>query len=257
MSFFLLSRSCSLRDLDSFSSLPHELQKSLIFFDIDETIFMPNTSFIYGFNKTDKFMDYLSTWENQSLVKNISDIMESDYYNSKVFLIENNITRQTIESLMKNNFVVASTARGMNEEDHWLDVIPNLHANGVFFDDFAELNFSNYKEGVFFVGSSKLKANQSYKVSKYFEEVLCKNERKLTKTFANIKLDRICKEKWYLNMVLVDNTRKNDVKFCEFFEQNATMKNYRTGSFVYLKSETLIKDEAMLYQFADIVKRLN
>jgi len=141
-------------DLPSFRDIPSQLN-SVIFFDIDETIIIPNTSFIYGINSTDNFVLYLSKTLSPSLFNAYQTLFELSYYTAPVRLVEGQITLQTLSKLLDSgNHVHGLTARDFNGQ-YTPILFEHLKNLGVEFSavDPALKSFPN-KDGIIFANNT-------------------------------------------------------------------------------------------------------
>ncbi|CAE7706057.1 unnamed protein product [Symbiodinium sp. CCMP2592] len=135
-----------------------DLQGGYAFFDIDETILMPRTPFIYGMPKTDAFLKSLGHCEREALVW-IGPQMEEAYYAAPLQLVVQGLP-SVVRSLRQHGWhVYAATSRSTGDvpwDWHNDVVIEFLQAAGVEFspleDKFAHLGNATSIGGIFFVG---------------------------------------------------------------------------------------------------------
>jgi len=129
--------SCQIMEIETISAiLPLVQDESYIFFDVDETLIIPKTNFVYGLSKCDEFIDAIKGQfrDNAELLNQILRKMEELYYKSDVVLVEDQLTRDTIDILKneRNCKVFGITSRGINEQYSEL-VLPHLMNFGIAF----------------------------------------------------------------------------------------------------------------------------
>lgn len=89
-----------------------------IFFDIDETIVMPDTPFIYGMPKSDAFLSALGPCERR-VMSDLAQRMEAAYYAAPLTLVDAGLPSLISELQNAGKQVLALTSRGMGDAYDW------------------------------------------------------------------------------------------------------------------------------------------
>jgi len=144
-----------IRKLEKLSEIPI-IPNSIVFFDLDETIIIPKTHFIYGIPRSDNFTSKLKYIYSDSMYKNITKQMENIYYSSKVELVENELTLSFLDQLKQNNCtIIGLTSRSYNEP-HTQDLMQNLERLNISFTKtFQPFSYINveFTNGIIFSSS--------------------------------------------------------------------------------------------------------
>merc|ERR1712216_66713 len=129
-----------------------------VFFDIDETIVMPHTPFIYGMPESDAFLDALGPCERR-LLPELGPRMEAAYFGAPETLVDEDLPQLISDLQRSEKHVWALTARTSAADNHmWHNdiVIDYLLKTGVLFSPLppsvAHLGNDTQVGGIFFSG---------------------------------------------------------------------------------------------------------
>ena len=122
------------RGVTSIAHLRGALTEPHIFFDIDETILMPDTPFISGMPGTDAFLQNLGSCE-QKLLPHLEKGMEAAYYSAAETLVDPGLPSLIADLRGSGRRVLALTSRAHKGKYGWHNdvVIDALVAAGVRF----------------------------------------------------------------------------------------------------------------------------
>lgn len=201
---------------------------SAIFLDIDETLIMPKTNFIYGTTKTENFIKGLVQKYNRNTLDIIFQKMEEHYYQSKVIPVESHQTLKFLKHLHhKNVKIFGLTARNYNSP-YTNQLLKNLKDLGIHFSQFQN-PFEDYQvifqNGIFFANNT----NKGVVIKRFLEK------------FSDFTPKKI---------YFVDDQRKN----CEDVNEILKFMNIPFISFHYRAAEENIKESEMNDQLNEILK---
>lgn len=120
--------------IDALRNLLNQDAAMHVFFDLDETLVMPNTPFIYGMHGSDAFTNEMSSCEKEAM-NQLGPRMEAAYYSAPLQLVDPGLPA-LIASLRKGGRSVwALTSRTLGDKYEWhtQKVVEFLVAEGVFF----------------------------------------------------------------------------------------------------------------------------
>lgn len=111
-----------------------------VFIDIDETLVLPKTPFIYGLPKSDAYMSHLSLTCDEETVGKLAGVMEDTYYDSPIQLVDEDFPGfiHNLQIMMDKDVVkvFGLTSRGNNEpidKARNLKLIDALQQHGIQF----------------------------------------------------------------------------------------------------------------------------
>jgi len=137
------------------------LSEQYIFFDVDETLVMPDTPFIYGLPGSDAFLKKLQTAECPSY-NNLTKRMEEAYYNARETLVDPDMPALIAGLRSQDKQVFALTSRSLNSSVSWHNdvVLRALDRYGVSFSELSPRTTSPAVRrstigGVIFAGSEE------------------------------------------------------------------------------------------------------
>uniref|UniRef100_A0A0G4HR78 FCP1 homology domain-containing protein n=1 Tax=Chromera velia CCMP2878 TaxID=1169474 RepID=A0A0G4HR78_9ALVE len=132
--------------------------KDYFFFDIDETVLLPNTTFVYGLPATDRFLASLGTCEKAALPA-VLPLMERAYYSSHEMLIDQDLPN-VIRGLQERGHSISGLTSRCTEDAacawHNEVVFESLDRFGVVFSD-VHSNNSEWQRGVFFASDEDVR----------------------------------------------------------------------------------------------------
>eukprot|EP00298_Acanthocystis_sp_HF-20_P000194 c10247_g1_i1.p1 GENE.c10247_g1_i1~~c10247_g1_i1.p1 ORF type:complete len:261 (+),score=92.57 c10247_g1_i1:88-870(+) len=143
------------------STLELLVNSEYIFFDIDETLVMPITPFIYGLPKSDAFVSALDSCE-MKFIRELSHKMEDAYYLAPLQLVDPELPTFINQLRNSGKKVFALTSRHLSDEEPTqtqnLKLLQNLNDFGIQFSHIQNhvnnTSYSNTTIGtIFWAGS--------------------------------------------------------------------------------------------------------
>lgn len=180
---------------DDIGTLHDALVEDTVFFDIDETLLMPETPFIYGMPSSDSFLNRLGQCE-RSMLDDLSERMEEQYYTAPIGLVDPGIP-SLISGLQKaGKRVFALTSRCPDDpkyERHNHVEVEVLRRSQIHFSPLGQdvQKFGNDTDvgGIFYACSSDKSQLISKVVSKGTPVALVDNTlNKLTTALDNLRV---------------------------------------------------------------------
>ncbi|CAE7386706.1 unnamed protein product [Symbiodinium natans] len=131
------------------------LEATVIFFDLDETLVMPRTTFIYGLPRTDMFLKQMNPCFSKAFEElDLGRKMEEEYYHAPLALVHSKLP-STIKALhSRGASVYGLTSRSAEDRNYsWHNqiVLDFLFQNGIVFSKSLTSD-----TGVFFAGDEKI-----------------------------------------------------------------------------------------------------
>lgn len=207
--------------------LQYVKDNSLVFFDVDETLIIPKTQFIYGIPHSELFMKKLNKNFSPQEVSQILKRMEEEYYKSKVELVEDNVMEVLNTLEMKHGCeIFGLTARGWNEQytTQFLKNLKDLKLEfSILIPDYHDPNFE-FKKGILFVNHQ-----DKGDVLKKF----------LTKSFENQEKD----------IYFIDDLFENCTQVYRKFQDSP----FKIHVFHYIGSYSKITEKEMEIQLKNII----
>lgn len=203
---------------------------SVVFLDLDETIIIPKTNFIFGTKKTEKFIKDIQYKYSKTTLELIFQKMEEEYYNSSVIPVESFITLKFLKHLQNNNIKIFGLTARSYHSVHTRKLLSNLKELGIHFSQ-IQSNFEDEKvvfhNGIFFANET----NKGEVIKKFFEE------------YSDFQPSKI---------YFLDDQLKN----CKDVKETLSHFTIPFITIHYQAAERNISEEGMLEQFQKIIKSI-
>ena len=191
-----------------------DLDLHYVFFDIDETLVMPNTTFIYGLPNTDTFLtnikqhEYLSQYYNYITTK-----MENEYYDSNIIVVNSNLPNLINYLRQHTQGVFGLTSRYFNFE-HNQQLFEGMRKFGINFTRLSQTSLDNLFSNKNVTNCVDLR-NISDIGTIIFRTNVCKNKWKIISKFTHY-LQNNRNTDHYNKAILVDNTKSKCINALEY-----------------------------------------
>lgn len=211
--------------------LPEIKENSIVFFDVDETIIIPETQFIYGIPHSDQFIKKLKKDFSPEKVVKILKKMEEEYYQSEVNFVEEDVLNVLTDLKYKSYCeIFGVTSRGWYDS-HTQKFLKNLSNLKVGFSssipDYQTLKV-NFHNGILFVNHQ--------------------NKGEILKEFLE-KNFKTTNQKFYF----IDDLMENCLNVYHSFEYT----DYQFQIFHYIGSHSKINNTEMEKELKRIMKLLS